>query len=110
LLAGRIEERLILLKFKFVVVYFRCWKVEPVVESGDGRSTSRPGRVELKTGRALLSGRLACLWPLSALEQTAVEPQCNHAKHIRSGSAETSSHACHSEADFQVICSGKSRL
>jgi hypothetical protein len=43
------------------------------------------------------------LLPLSALEQTAVEPHCNHAKHIRSGSAETSSHACHSEADFQVI-------
>ena len=41
--------------------------------------------------------------PLSALEQTAVEPQCNHAKHIRSGSAETSSRACHREADFQVI-------
>ena len=38
LLAGRIEERLILLKFKFVIVYFRRWKVEPAVESGDGRS------------------------------------------------------------------------
>jgi hypothetical protein len=61
LLAGRIVERLIVLKFKFVIVYFRRWKVEPAVESGDGRSTSRPGRVELKTGGfPFRVGLLAC--------------------------------------------------